>query len=1241
MPTSPVPDAAAPPGMCPGVVVKGGGMGSGGGGGDGSGGGSGNGGGGSGSGDGTGGNGKGAQGAPDYQKYPECGYESHPVDVVTGRAFTHPIIDLELAGPLPLIFRRMYSSKMASRDVGLGYGWGHTFGWELEVGRQCITVWNEQGIAVEFPLIRDGGEAIGPWGWLLRRDGASFALDADDGLWRLFSVCDTVGKRYRLTTIEDRSRNRISLQYEGGRLARVEDSVGRIIRVTTESDGRIVSFSVKNAIARGSWVAFASYAYNELGELVSVADADGFLSHYSYREGHLLAADTDRIGLTFHFVYDNHDRCIESWGDYMGRRDPSLVESSPMVLCDGVTRVKGIHHCKFEYLPDGYTEVADSREVRRYFGNRFGLLDKCVIGGAVMDCTYDDKGHLLSRTDEVGATTVYERDVRGRVVREIDPLGRVTTVKRDSLGLPVEVTDPAGGVTSYTRDRFGNAVTVTDPTSATAMYKYDSRGQVIEIIAPNGGRTTIEYDAMGNVAALNLPNGGTYRWTHDLFGNRTSRVDPVGVMMRYSYSNRGDLIAVHDGGGGVTRYGYDGEGHLASIVDPEGRRTDITWGGYHKVVARRGGIGGDVELKYSLEGELVDVRNARGEVHRLIYDPSGQLVEELTFDGRRLRYGYDLAGRLVRADAGELLRTTFAYNLAGELIERTSGDDIETFEYDARGDLVRASGPAGEVAFERDLLGRIVGEVQTIYGERYAIRRRLDPNGGWVERATSLGHSVSVERDALGYRRSTLLDGAHMINHERDALGREIAARLPHGGRIETHYQGTGRLARRVVSSPVAQQPVASGEPAWLGVRRDTITIDRTYGYDLSSELLHVHDIRCGATTYEYDPVGQLLAARRESGRSESFSYDATGNLFEEDEGGPRVYGAGDRLLRKGGATYLWDSNGRLAEKRIARPGEVDRVWTYTWKANGLLDSIQRHDGLRVDFAYDPLARRVQKRVFMPATTDGGTGGVELTRFIWDGNEVVHEVKQRACGDGDPIVEERTYCFDDEEFVPIAQRDARSGKAPSWNFFVNDPVGAPEELVHADGTVACALERSVWGCVESTATSLRFQGQYADGETGLHYNRFRYYDPDAARYISADPIGLLGGINVFRYGRNPTHWIDPLGLATNTPGTGVIYLRKDPVTGKEYVGKAKSKEAYERRKAAHNRKAKKNCPGHQGYNFTELETGISGEPALGQAEEDWIRAGGGPGGKPGQTGSLENKMHAQSKDKYKGTVTSP
>ncbi|WP_242176621.1 MULTISPECIES: RHS repeat-associated core domain-containing protein, partial [unclassified Pseudomonas] len=67
---------------------------------------------------------------------------------------------------------------------------------------------------------------------------------------------------------------------------------------------------------------------------------------------------------------------------------------------------------------------------------------------------------------------------------------------------------------------------------------------------------------------------------------------------------------------------------------------------------------------------------------------------------------------------------------------------------------------------------------------------------------------------------------------------------------------------------------------------------------------------------------------------------------------------------------------------------------------------------------------------------------------------------------------------------------------------------------------------------------LRFQGQYFDPESGLHYNRHRYYNPDIGRYLTPDPVKLAGGINAYQYVPNPTGWVDPLGLNTCPGGDG-------------------------------------------------------------------------------------------------------
>ena len=98
-----------------------------------------------------------------------------------------------------------------------------------------------------------------------------------------------------------------------------------------------------------------------------------------------------------------------------------------------------------------------------------------------------------------------------------------------------------------------------------------------------------------------------------------------------------------------------------------------------------------------------------------------------------------------------------------------------------------------------------------------------------------------------------------------------------------------------------------------------------------------------------------------------------------------------------------------------------------------------------------------------------------------------------------------------------------------------DHLGTPRELTNQQGNIVWKARYKTYGNiavkdVEEIENNLRFQGQYFDEETGLHYNRHRYYDPNIGQLITQDPIGLLGGVNNYRYAPNPTGWVDPLGL---------------------------------------------------------------------------------------------------------------
>ncbi|MCU1755884.1 RHS repeat domain-containing protein, partial [Pseudomonas helleri] len=186
--------------------------------------------------------------------------------------------------------------------------------------------------------------------------------------------------------------------------------------------------------------------------------------------------------------------------------------------------------------------------------------------------------------------------------------------------------------------------------------------------------------------------------------------------------------------------------------------------------------------------------------------------------------------------------------------------------------------------------------------------------------------------------------------------------------------------------------------------------------------------------------------------------------------------------------------------------------------------------------------------------------------YGWDGDNLAYETRY-----SDNPGERRLihYFYEPGSFIPVAQtvenlslslvrepthengyhidRDplwqhqpvAKPFNAMAW--YQCDHLGTPMELTDQRGEIAWSGTYQAWGLAKEKRTDsairenirnpLRFQGQYFDTETGLHYNRYRYYDPQVGRFISKDPIGFAGGLNVYAYAPNPVGWVDPFGLA--------------------------------------------------------------------------------------------------------------
>lgn len=1130
--TSPAPNVPPIPGMCPGVAVMGGGGGGGGAGGKGS---------KKGKGKKGAGKKKGKKGANGGKKNGKCGGGANgqcsrcgtsvprgdPIDVGTGGVFTESAADLDLPGPLPLHFHRHYESSNADRDFGLGFGWSHSFAARLEVHRGRVEYWDEGGVLTEFPSLRPGDQAIGG-GLLLRHHGEELVIDTLEE--RYLHFAPVVGRSdHPLVAISDNNGNRISLQWDGSSLVQVVDSVGRIVRFERGRDGRMGGIVVENAPYPGQQHQAVQYLHDDRGDLVAVRDAAGHVARYVYDAEHYLVAETQPDGLTFHFVYDHLRRCTESWGAYPDGSVPGLSPDVPQILADGVTKAKGLLHVRLAYLGDGYVEVADSKTVQRYFFDEHGKITKAVSGDAVSERSYDAGGHLLAYTDPLGARTAWTRDRFGRIITEESPRGNVTVTEYDEHGRVVGQCDALGRIAQLHRDARGNVVERVMSMGDVTRLSYDARGLLVDEWFPDGTHNRYDYDAHGNLVRVTRHNGASWQYSYDGLGRMLTETNPAGETQRWAYDPRG-LVTRHEfADGSVATWEWDGRRNLQRAVDGDGRAMTFTYNGRDQVVSYQQPDGAMFQKLYDREESLVAVVNERTETRALEYNVNGDVVSVSSFDGRRVDYVLDANGQVVefRTATGPM---RFIRGVDGqvETVEYPDGTSA-SFEYDVRGRLVRAQGESGgqpwATVWERNGAGFAVREIQTFAGHSEFIERTFDAMRRDIGLLTSLQHETRVQRDELGLLRSLRFDGGPSVDLVRDVVGREVRRILDSRASIESAWSPVSQLAQRRV---VVGVPNAA-EPDWRGGDPPGLTVRKSFEYSLGGTLTSRSDRDFGPRSYAHDPRARVTDVHRGRDLVESYWHDATSNVYER--GTSRTYGSGNELESRGDTSYQWDAEGRLIEKiRLLSDGTQER-WLYGWDGAGNLARVERPDGTVVEFYYDAFARRLGKRV----TRNNGaeTTVVRSARFVWNHDRLLHEVEHDVDG-GDAILE-RTFAYDDDG-APIAHRERRTEGQQTvvggWVYYVNDNLGTPEHVIAADGHVVGRLEHTAYGVtkVEGTSTPLRFRGQYADEETGLHYNRYRYYDPEIGRYISQDRAATAPDPNLYRYTHNPLVMFDEFGL---------------------------------------------------------------------------------------------------------------
>ncbi|WP_070010523.1 DUF6531 domain-containing protein [Streptomyces abyssalis] len=1043
--------------------------------------------------------------------------KTDPVDVASGEMML-PQTDLALPGVLPLLITRTHLSTYRYGQF-FGPSWASTLDERLEVDDRGAVRWSrEDGSILYYPRLpaADGEDEVMPeegprlplsWEGTGALGEITYRIDdPHTGITRGFA--DSPAHRsgwYWLRWWQDRNSNEITLArledgtpttlvHSGGYRVNLHTDLGRLTRLTLNTpDGP---------------VDVMSYGHDATGNLTHVTNSSGQALVFDYDTHGRITAWTDRNDSTYRYVYDEANRVTETIGPdgYLSSRwsYDRVRRTTHFTDATGATTVyqlNALHQIVAETDPLGHTTTSE----------------------------WDRYDNLLSRTDPLGATTSYEYDEARNVTAVHLPDGSHVTAAYNELNLPVSATGPDGAVWAQEFDEWGNRTAVTGPDGTTSRFTHHRTGAVATATDPSGATATYGNNDAGLPVSVTDTSGRIATVERDAFGRPTTMTDPLGAVTRAVWTVEGRVSARTTPDGRTERLTWDGEGNCLSRTDAHGGTTVFEYTHFDKLAARTGPDGVRYAFGYDAELRLTQVHNPQGLTWDYTYDGAGNLTAESDFDDREVTYTHDALGRVTSRTTPLGQEIAYSYDDLGRVTAKDAGGIRTEYAYDAAGALIRATSPTSTLAFARDVMGRLLSE--TVDGR--TTRFTYDVLGRRASRTTPTGALTELTYNTTGDRSALTTDG-HRLDFTHDALGQELTRALG---------SDTSPVAL-TTAWDMAGRPVAHA----LATPGRTLRA-RNYTYRADNHLTSITDDVTGTRQQmELDPAGRPLTVTAD-GWTESYAYDQAGNQTEarwpegagrSEARGERQY-TGTRILTAGGVRYEHDAAGRMTLRQKRRLSRKPDTWRYEWDAEDRLTSCTTPDGTRWRYTYDPMGRRTAKY-----RLDESGSPVEAVHFTWDGTRLAEQTDTTTGV---------TLTWDHEGHKPLTQLERKPRATDGLTqdeydsrFFaiVTDLVGTPTELVDETGHIAWYSRTTLWGTTtrnsDATAhTPLRFPGQYEDPETALHYNYFRHYDPETARYTSPDPLGLAPAPNPAAYVQNPHTWTDVLGLSPCSAGDGYLY----------------------------------------------------------------------------------------------------
>ncbi len=894
-----------------------------------------------------------------------------------------------------------------------------------------------------------------------------------------------------------------------------------------------------------------AYAYDAAGNLASITDAKQRTTQIAYNSQNLPTHVTDALGHTTQRSFDGAGRILQST-DALG------------------------HSTHYQY--DAAGRLATLTDAK----------------GGAKQLAYDQAGRLVSYTDCSQYTSRYQYDQAGRITATQDAIGNTSQYQYDALGRVTRITHPNKTTESHRYDSEGNLLEHTDALGQATRYRYNGHGLPVERTDAKGQRLHYHYDKALRLVKLVNANAEAYHFSYDSDGRLLSETGFDGKTTSYQYDTAGQLVQSQSNGQ-ITQYIRDDLGQLqAKITDPCPQEAASDDAASNSTSSPASATQQSItRYAYDALDRLTAVSSPAAQQH-FSYDAVGQLVEE------RIAYAITplSAAQTTGLPHTTAFKLTHTYDPLGNRLQTTlpNGRTVDTQRYGSghwHGTLWQGS---TVVDLERDHLHRetvrqlgsgasqSIGQsssnglysgqnIQQGDHQRLTNTRSYDPQSRLTAITLSKGSGTGSQRlrqrsyqyDPAGNLAQIEDSQRGAIQYRYDPLGQllgavqptfsETFAFDPAGNLLDqtAQQQKDAQAAKNTRLDQLTEQPAAgSSAPRNLPQANERVKL-ASVTHNLLRQYLgnsYEYDIQGNTVLKRLSPaVSQapsLLPAQAQAAQNQAaqiaFVYDADNRLVQATRSWTQAGSSTEQIAR-----YTYDAFGRRIAKQVTEQSKTDTT-LFVWDGDVLIQEI--HPDSTITYLYEPgsfvpLARLESKEGAASYAQPEEQHLPKPAQWGLPQDRHAADAHLASYADHQASQKEQAHQAAWQQKLNQAQQ---SSEADTLLHYQCDHLGTPLELIDGTGKVVWAARYKAWGRVlrydkREVEQPLRFQGQYEDQETGLFYNRHRYYDPDQARYITQDPIGLLGGLNNYQYAPNATAWIDPLGLTAGKGGC-------DPCCGK-------------------------------------------------------------------------------------------